>query len=276
MAGRWIAASQYLQKAAVEHLLGIASTAMPTMYLGYTTSDPGESGSLSGEPAGGGYGRQEVTSKFSAFNLSTGVAQNTAGIQHAQPTGAQGTITQIVYADSITPGAGNVLFYGHLDTPLVVDAGSPPVSFAPGQLKIELSNINITNYARKAIGDHLIGKAAMTMPAACKYHLFKQSPTGAGLFTHEADYTDYVAFDDLTSKMAAVILSGAGAGISYSDDEVAFPAPGSSQVLPYVGISDGEVSPALLFQAPLRHAIVVNAGGAAPTFPAGSIAIGMS
>lgn len=269
---QWLDSSQYLQKAAIEHLLGIASTTMPSAYLALLTGSPGEAGTLTGlEPSGGGYGRKALTASMSAFDLTTGESTLAAFIQFAVATAAWGTITHIAIVDSVTTGAGNVLWSGALDTPLAIVAGSPAVNFAPGQITIKLSTGAVTNYARKKIGDHFLGKTAFTSPT-CKFHLFTASPGAAGSFAAEATYGSYAAVSNLTAKMAAVTLA---VGISFNSTAAAFPAPTSgTNIITHTGISDGAGN--LLEYQPLRHAMVVNSGDPAPTFPVNSIAVGMT
>lgn len=271
---QWLDSSQYLQKAAVDHLLGVASTTMPSVYLAAFTSDPGEGTGLTGEVSGGNYGRKALTASMSAFDLTTGESTLAAFVQFALASAAWGTITHVAIMDSITTGAGNKLWSGDLETPITIIAGSPPLQFTPGQITIALSGL-LTNYARKKIGDHFLGKSSFTMPTACDYHLFKESPGAGGSFANEANYGSYANFDNLTSKMAAATLSGTNAGIAFNNATVAFPAPTSgTNTIKYTGISDGAAN--LLTYNPLRHAVVVNSGDPAPTFPVSRIAVGMS
>lgn len=275
----WLASTRYLQKAAVDHLLGLNSTTMPTVYVALFNSDPGEAGAMASEVSGSGYGRQELTSKIDAFVLATGIATLATVVQFALPTAAWGTVSHIGLVDSNVAGAGNMLWYGQLTESFVMSSGSSPLSFKAGDLEVRIqlkAAGGITSAAAKAIGDHFLGKAAYTMPTACDMHLFTASPGLAGSFADEADYGGYAAVE-ITSKMAATVLSGTNEGISLNDAEIAFAAPASgSNVVGYTGISDGEVSPTLLFFGPLRRAITLASGSDAPTFPVGSAAVQMT
>lgn len=97
------------------------SPAIPTeYYIGLSTTEPTMSGTNVSEPASGaGYCRVLLN------NLSTptnGVVTNTANINFEESTASWGTITHFVIYDAEI--GGNLLMYGALSTPRVVEAAT--------------------------------------------------------------------------------------------------------------------------------------------------------
>lgn len=97
------------------------SPAIPTeYYIGLSTTEPTMSGTNVSEPASGaGYSRVLLN------NLSTptnGVVTNTANINFEESTASWGTITHFVIYDAEI--GGNLLMYGALSTPRVVEAAT--------------------------------------------------------------------------------------------------------------------------------------------------------
>ena len=97
------------------------SPAIPTQYyIGLSTTEPTMSGTNVNEPsANAGYGRVLLE------NLSTptnGVVTNTANINFEESTASWGTITHFVIYDAEING--NLLMYGALSTPRVVEAAT--------------------------------------------------------------------------------------------------------------------------------------------------------
>lgn len=97
------------------------SPAIPTeYYIGLSTTEPTMSGTNVSEPASGaGYRRVLLN------NLSTptnGVVTNTANINFEESTASWGTITHFVIYDAEI--GGNLLMYGALSTPRVVEAAT--------------------------------------------------------------------------------------------------------------------------------------------------------
>lgn len=97
------------------------SPAIPTeYYIGLSTTEPTMSGTNVSEPStSAGYGRVLLE------NLSTptnGVVTNTANINFEESTASWGTVTHFVIYDAEIDG--NLLMYGALSTPRVVEAAT--------------------------------------------------------------------------------------------------------------------------------------------------------
>lgn len=97
------------------------SPAIPTeYYIGLSTTEPTMSGTNVSEPtSSAGYSRVLLN------NLSTptnGVVTNTANINFEESTASWGTITHFVIYDAEI--GGNLLMYGALSTPRVVEAAT--------------------------------------------------------------------------------------------------------------------------------------------------------
>jgi hypothetical protein len=129
--------TSYLRKALGDASISKASFSMPAaVYAVLFTSSPGDAGSFASEVAASGYTRIELTSKMGAFNLSTGIAANTAAVDFPNPLADWGTITYAGVADA--PSAGNLLYYEALPSPRTVSAGGRHVQFATGSLTIRI------------------------------------------------------------------------------------------------------------------------------------------
>lgn len=116
------ASSNYLENALLAHVLKNTTYSSPTtVYVALFNSDNSagdtaanlEAGTLTDECGGGGYARQSAS-----FGTVTNGSVNTdADITFPAATDANwGTITHVAVTDSVTAGAGNVLFYGALDS----------------------------------------------------------------------------------------------------------------------------------------------------------------
>lgn len=117
---------------------GIAYSWPATVYFGLSIGSPGASGSLSGEPSGGGYARVALT--ISASNIkgtggetagasagSSGELKNGVSIAFPTSSGAWGSgINYLFISDAAS--AGNMLAYGEILTPFnVTGAGESPL-----------------------------------------------------------------------------------------------------------------------------------------------------
>lgn len=127
------AKSDYLENKILDHVLGTAAYTAPTPYLALFTSDPGETGNLSGEVSGGGYARVAISGKMSA--ASGGTSSNSSALTFPTATADWGTITHAAIVDSGTVGAGNVLYYMALTTTKTILNGDT-AQFAAGALSI--------------------------------------------------------------------------------------------------------------------------------------------
>lgn len=97
--------------------------AIPTSYyIGLSTTAPNVNGTNVTEPStSSGYARVQLTN---LSQPSAGVVTNQSAINFNESTASWGTITHFVIYDSVTVGSGNLLMYGALTTPRVVDANT--------------------------------------------------------------------------------------------------------------------------------------------------------
>lgn len=97
------------------------SPAIPTeYYIGLSTTEPTMSGANVSEPsASAGYGRVLLENLSAPVN---GVVTNTANINFEESTASWGTVTHFVIYDAEING--NLLMYGALSTPRVVEAAT--------------------------------------------------------------------------------------------------------------------------------------------------------
>jgi hypothetical protein len=112
-----------IENAVLNHIFGkTAYTAPATYYIGLSTSNPGETGSLAGEPSGNAYARVAVTNNTTNFpNAENGSKSNGVQITFPEATGDWGAITHFFIADALT--AGNVVAYGALFAAKSIESG---------------------------------------------------------------------------------------------------------------------------------------------------------
>lgn len=97
------------------------SPAIPTeYYIGLSTTEPTMAGTNVSEPSvSDGYGRVLLDNLSAPTN---GVVTNTANINFEESTASWGTVTHFVIYDAEIDG--NLLMYGALSTPRVVEAAT--------------------------------------------------------------------------------------------------------------------------------------------------------
>ena len=136
------ALSDFAENKLLDHVLGTTSfTAPAKVYVGLHTSSPNESSSAATEIGGsagasttGGYSRIEAT--FAA--ASGGSCSNNANITFATATSTYGTISHIGIYDSSTPGQGNLLLHGALDSSKTIETGDT-FQISTGNLTVTLA-----------------------------------------------------------------------------------------------------------------------------------------
>lgn len=118
------AASDYLEKKVLDHVLANTSFTSPTtVYLALFT-DGGllEAGTLNDEVSGTGYVRKEITFGAAADISGATTSKNTTDVTFpAAGSGGWGTITHVAIMDSATVGSGNVLFHGQAAAPKLIE-----------------------------------------------------------------------------------------------------------------------------------------------------------
>lgn len=128
------AASNYLETAIINHVLGNATFTQPaTLYLAAFTSDNGlEAGDTSGEVTGGSYSREVIT-----FGDAVGpTASNDSLVVFDTATADWGSITHLAIMDAAT--GGNVLYHGSVGTSKDIFTGDT-FQLATGNLSITLA-----------------------------------------------------------------------------------------------------------------------------------------
>lgn len=126
------AMSNYLENELLDHTLATAAfTAPSSVWMALFTDNPDEDASGT-EVSGGSYARKEIT--FAA--ASGGSASNSGAVTFPAPTGDWGTITHAAIFDAET--TGNMLFYGALNSSIVVENGDAAPSFLAGAITVTM------------------------------------------------------------------------------------------------------------------------------------------
>lgn len=135
------AASDYLEVAVLDHVLGNATFTQPTdLYLGLFTNTSSnadanlESGVLTDEVSGGGYAREIIT--FDNATSPDGSADSASTVTFPAATANWGEVTHVAVMDAAT--GGNVLFYGAVTTPKTIESGDT-FQVSAGNLTISLA-----------------------------------------------------------------------------------------------------------------------------------------
>jgi hypothetical protein len=123
---------------------GQAITVPGTLYAGLFKADPGESGSIAQEVAGGSYARVAIVSNGTNWTAGAdaGSAKRTSNgvaITFPSPTADWGTVSHWGLLDAATLGTGNIIVYGALSAARTILTGDNPPSFAIGSLTIDFS-----------------------------------------------------------------------------------------------------------------------------------------
>ena len=126
--------SDYWENEVLDHLFGKGTYPPPTIYVGISTADPGDSGAGLTEPSGGGYARRQTMS--ADWNAAAdGLLDNANTITFNVATGDWGTVTHFGLFDAAT--AGNMLVHGALAQAKVI-ANGDTLQFVAGDLHVTL------------------------------------------------------------------------------------------------------------------------------------------
>ena len=132
-------ASDFAENELLDHIMGVGSYTMPTVYIALCTADPTDAGtgaSMNEVADSNAYARVAIAADFGT-PAASGTISNDGAIDFVAATGSWGTITHFALLDSGTHGAGNMLLHGALGTSKAVGDGDT-VSFAIGDLDITL------------------------------------------------------------------------------------------------------------------------------------------
>lgn len=126
--------SNYAAHKLLDHLLKTSSFTVPSnIYVGFSTANPGDSGSGLAEPSGNNYSRTTLNGWDAA---SGGASANTADFEGPVASGSWGTITHFALFD--TSSSGNILGYGPLDASFAITVGLFP-EFLAGELDVTMN-----------------------------------------------------------------------------------------------------------------------------------------
>lgn len=131
--------SNYAENEILDHLMGIGSFTMPTVYIALCTADPTDAGtgaSMNEVADSGSYARLALAADFGT-PAASGSVSNDGEILFVEATGSWGTVTHFAILDSGTHGAGNMLCYGELTQSRTISSGDVP-RFGIGDLTISL------------------------------------------------------------------------------------------------------------------------------------------
>jgi hypothetical protein len=131
--------SNYLENEVLDHVMGVGSYTMPTVYIALCTADPTDAGtgaSMNEVADSGSYARVAISADFGT-PAASGSISNDGEITFPEATGSWGTVSHFALLDSGTHGAGNMLVYGALDSSKEVSSGDT-VKFAVGELTVSL------------------------------------------------------------------------------------------------------------------------------------------
>jgi len=133
--------SDYLEGQVRAHIFRTASFTKPTVLaVALCTAAPTDAstGATITEVSGGSYARVQrdpLDANWTAASSTDGLTDNAADITFPTATANWGTVTHVAVLDSVTLGAGNVLFWGALDASKVVNNGDT-FKFLAGALNV--------------------------------------------------------------------------------------------------------------------------------------------
>jgi len=105
------------------------------LYVSLHTANPSASGAQNTSEANyTSYARQPVVRTSSGWTVSSGVVSNAAAINFPSATGGSSTVTYVGIGTALT-GAGELLYFGALNSSLAVSSGVQPI-FPVGALQI--------------------------------------------------------------------------------------------------------------------------------------------
>lgn len=144
------AMSDYLENKLVDRIFrGQAFTFPSQLYIGLLTSAPSDSSS-GVEVSGGSYARVVTTCALTtwsgtqsagsttASSGASGTTSNNSPITFQAPSSNWGTVTHFAIYDSNI--GGNLMFWGELNAPKIINNGDSAPAFLSGALSVQLDN----------------------------------------------------------------------------------------------------------------------------------------
>ncbi len=225
------ALSDYAENELLDHLMGTGSYTMPTgTYLKLHTGNPGEDGASN---AASFTTRTEITAWDSAASRATA---NTNALVISSLTATETISWWSVWDDA---SAGNMLFYGELDTARSVESGDT-LTFASGDIDLDFTGTDLSTYAGNALLDHITGTSSMTSPTDTYVQLHTGAPGLAG--------TSNVA--NASTRVDAGAWSAASAGATDNDAAISFTGT-ATETITHISIFDASSSGNCLWQGAL-------------------------
>ena len=111
-----MSASDYLENAILNHILGSSALSQPSKFLALSTASLQDDNSGT-ELSGNGYARKAIT----FGTASSGSITNSGAVEFDTATGSQGTISHFGIYDAST--SGNLLFHGAFSASKVISTG---------------------------------------------------------------------------------------------------------------------------------------------------------
>lgn len=184
--------SNYLENAALDHILGTSALTQPATYLALGTG--ADDTGLTTEVTGNNYARVAISTAggweagAAGTNRST---QNTGTVTFPQASGTWGTPDSWAIYDAAT--VGNPLAWGSITTPKLISLDDIP-SFATGEIQVawdaSVANNGWSDFAVNSFIDHVFTTTAYTPETL--YCGFGQTPlTDSGTITGEASGNGY-------------------------------------------------------------------------------------
>lgn len=240
--------SNYGEQAMLKHLITETAYTPGTVYLGFSTADPGEAatGASASEVAdSNGYTRKAITFGAAA---SRRITQSGAVVMD-EATGSWGTVTHWFLADSATHGAGNVLASGQFTSSFAVVSGNiRTVPSAEVYVEISASPTagGLTNYAVNGFLDRMFRAQAFTV-SANYLSLYTVTPSDSAAGT-EVSGGSYARKQINTPGGASPAWAAASGGATQNANDALFTAPtGSWGTVVAGGVADASSAGNLLW-----------------------------
>ena len=109
------AASDYLEAAVLDHILGTTPLTAPTIWAALFTTDPTDAGSGT-EVSGGSYARKLLP--FDAASSPGGTADNSGAVEFVKATAPWGDVTHMALFDASS--GGNIIVHGALSATVTI------------------------------------------------------------------------------------------------------------------------------------------------------------
>lgn len=129
------------------------------------------------EVTGGSYARPSITNDATNWPAASGGTKQNGTLQSFVSASALwGNGIEMAYFDAVT--AGNMLFYTALDTVRNIVSGNT-ASFPINNITINFTTVDMFDYLRNELIDHVFSAAAFTRPATVYLALLTATPTSS-------------------------------------------------------------------------------------------------